>query len=99
MTSSVTVQLLGNLAILALAALLAVIAHSGPRFSQYGREALFCAAGYLASTVAVRTLSVFNLVSSADSRAVTGVVAFGFLGVMVQIGALYRLDRRHRPHP
>lgn len=92
-------QILGSVAIYGCAALLAAIGASAERYGRYGREALLCAAGLMATGATVRVITTAGVLTQVEGRVVNGLLAFPFLAILIELMVLQRMEERgEKPH-
>lgn len=95
MTSTDTLQLFGSAAVAGLGLLFYRIStKDSDWFCRYGREALVVASAFQFTAVAVRMAVYWGYVTQTDGRTINGLVAFGFLAILVQIVLAHRVTHR-----
>lgn len=91
MTTTDVLQIIGTLAITALGLLFyRTSTYDGNWFCKYGREALALAAAFNLTAAMVRVAVLFSIVDQTQARTINGLVAVGFVAILVQIVHTHR---------
>lgn len=94
MTRTDLLQLVGTVSIAMLAVILWVIGRHYLVYGRYGQEALLCTSAFLACTVVTRMLALFHVMSQANARVASGLLAAAAVVVILQIVAVHHREQK-----